>query len=246
MLNKNIIVTGATSGIGLHTCKVLLDAGAKVFGIGRELSKLKALSEEYPKGQLTCENFDLSRTQDIEMFLQENINIIGKVDGFVHCAGIEETVPLSLYTPEKIKTIYDINVFSSIELLRVISKKKNSNNGASFILISSVMGNLGQAGKVGYCSTKSALLGVVKSSALELSKRRIRVNAILPGVVETALTEKLFENVSEVSKKQIIDMHPLGLGSIENVVPSIVFLLSDGATWITGQSMVVDGGYSIH
>jgi NAD(P)-dependent dehydrogenase (short-subunit alcohol dehydrogenase family) len=246
MLNKYIIVTGATSGLGLSTCKELLDAGARVFGIGRDISKLDALGREYAQDQLIYESFDLSKVNDIELFLQESIDKNGKVDGFVHCAGIEETIPLPLYTPEKIKEIYNINVFASIELLRIISKKKNSNNGASFVFISSVMGNLGQAGKVGYCSTKAALLGVVKSSALELSKRRIRVNAILPGIVDTPLTKKLFENISETSKKQIVDMHPLGLGSVEDVVPSIAFLLSNHSSWITGQSIVVDGGYSIH
>lgn len=107
------------------------------------------------------------------------------------------------------------------------------------------MGILGQSGKVGYCASKSAVIGAVKASALELAKRNIRVNAVLPGVVMTPMTEKLFEKIDEASQKRIQDMHPLGFGTVEDVVPTIAFLLSDNSKWITGQNIIIDGGYSI-
>jgi NAD(P)-dependent dehydrogenase (short-subunit alcohol dehydrogenase family) len=158
---------------------------------------------------------------------------------------MEETVPISLYVPEKIENIFKINVFSGIELLRYFSKKKYSNESASVVFISSVMGELGQPGKIGYCSTKAAILGVVKSAALELAKRKIRVNSIAPGVVNTPMTKKLFELIDDDNINRIKNMHPLGIGEVTDVVPTLAFLLSDNSKWITGQNIKIDGGYSI-
>lgn len=245
MVGKNIIVTGATSGIGLGICKQLVAAGAFVIGIGRNLNSIAELSATYSSDKIVFKSFDLFDLEGIESLIDGFISDHGKIDGFVHCAGMEETVPLSMYKTDKIRKIFEVNVFSGIEILRVISKKKYSNDLASFVFLSSVMGNLGQSGKVGYCATKSALLGVVKSSALELAKRKIRVNAILPGIVLTPLTEKLFASLPEEQVERIKDMHPLGLAEIEDLVPTVIFLLSDQSKWITGQSIVVDGGYSI-
>lgn len=107
------------------------------------------------------------------------------------------------------------------------------------------MGVLGQPGKIGYCSTKSAVLGIVKSSALEFAKRKIRVNAVSPGVVNTPMTQNLFEQISNDNKEEIISMHPLGIGEVDDVVPTILFLISKDSKWITGQNLIIDGGYSI-
>jgi NAD(P)-dependent dehydrogenase (short-subunit alcohol dehydrogenase family) len=130
-------------------------------------------------------------------------------------------------------------------LIRLFSKKKYSNDGASVIFFSSVMGILGQQGKIGYCSSKSAILGLTKSSALELAKRKIRVNAVLPGVVNTPITQKLFSQLEQINIDSIIAMHPLGIGEVEDIVPVVEFLLSDGSRWLTGQNIIIDGGYSI-
>jgi NAD(P)-dependent dehydrogenase (short-subunit alcohol dehydrogenase family) len=107
------------------------------------------------------------------------------------------------------------------------------------------MGTLGQPGKIGYCSTKSAVLGMVKASALELAKRKIRVNAVLPGVVNTPMTQNLFTQIDDDNIKQITNMHPLGLGEVTDIVPTILFLISENSKWITGQNFIIDGGYSI-
>ena len=107
------------------------------------------------------------------------------------------------------------------------------------------MGVLGQPGKIGYCSTKAAVLGMVKAGALEFAKRKIRVNAVLPGVVNTPMTQNLFAQIGKERIEQITEMHPLGLGNVEDVVPAILFLISENSKWITGQNFVIDGGYSI-
>lgn len=241
---KLVLITGVSSGIGHAICEALLSGGWKVLGLGRSQSAVNSFFERFPEAFFFRE-VDLLNVSTIEETISGFTEVEGKLDGFVHCAGMEETLPLTMYTFEKIQHIFILNVFSGIEILRVVSKKKNSNDGSSMLFISSVMAELGQPGKVGYCASKAALSGVIKSSALELFKRKIRVNAILPGIVETPLSQKLFESLNQDQIDSIVKMHPLGIGTVEDIVPTVRFLLSNESRWITGQNIVIDGGYSI-
>lgn len=243
--DKIYLVTGVTSGIGKDIATNLLALEAKVVGIGRDESKVDDLIKGDNKENFIFVSFDLTILDAIENLLCEFVDNIGRFDGFIHCAGKEETIPLSVYKADKIRMIFETNVFSGIEILRVFSKKKISNENASIVFFSSVMGELGQPGKVGYCATKAAVLGIVKASSLELAKRRIRVNAISPGVVKTPMTQHLFSQLSDEGITLIEGMHPLGLGNVNDITPAVLFLLSDQSKWITGQNIKIDGGYSI-
>lgn len=240
---KRYLVTGITSGIGNGVCKALLSEGHEVLGIGRNLQAIEGIVCD----RLHFKQFDLS---DIEAIESEVFNDFcarfGKLTGMVLCAGIEDTAPLILQTPPKVQHIFNINVLSQLEFFRQFSKKKFSNDRSSVIFLSSVMGILGQPGKITYSATKASLLGIVKSAALEVAKREMRVNAILPGIIKTPLVEKLFKELDDAGIQKIIDMHPLGLGGVEDVANTVLFLLSDKSRWITGQGIVIDGGYSIH
>lgn len=241
--DKKVLITGATSGIGLALCAFLLKQNCTVIAVGRDESKITHLQKQFNES-LQFVSLDLNEFNSYTKIFDEAL-AGQKLDGFAHCAGMEETLPLTMYNPENIAKIYNINVFSGIELLRWFSKKKYSNDSASIVYISSVMGELGQPGKIGYCSTKSAVLGVVKSSALELAKRKFRVNAVSPGVVNTPMTQKLFSQIEDENILRIKQMHPLDIGEVGDVVPMIAFLLSDNSKWITGQNIKIDGGYSI-
>ncbi|MGK4567221.1 SDR family NAD(P)-dependent oxidoreductase [Flavobacterium sp. 3HN19-14] len=175
--DKKILVTGATSGLGLALCEYLIQNNCKVVAIGRDESKIKEAGISHQNFRFL--GIELTDFDTYETIFENDDS--EKFDGFVHCAGIEETLPLTLSTHAAMEKIFDINVFSGIELLRYFSKKKYSNDGASVVFLSSVMGELGQAGKVGYCATKAAIIGVVKASSLELAKRKFRVNSIAPG-----------------------------------------------------------------
>lgn len=242
--NKSYLVTGATSGLGNATVSKLLESGAAILGIGRDGSKVEQFIKQFPD-RFTFLEVDLNAEFDIEKDLADFVAVHGKFNGAVNCAGKEETLPLSMYTPQKLKGIFNVNFNSPLEIMRLLTKKKYGEDAASFVFLSSVMGELGQPGKTGYCASKAALLGLVKASALELAGRKIRVNAISPGVVETPMTQKLFDQITEENKNNIIAMHPLGMGQIEDIIPLILFLLSDNSRWITGQNIKIDGGYSI-
>lgn len=132
-----------------------------------------------------------------------------------------------------------------IEILRLFSRKKNSNDASSVIFFSSVVAELGQPEKAGYCASNSAISGVIKASALELAKRKIRVNAIFPRAIDTPMTNELFSNLDEENTNEIKKMHPLGIGKVEDVTSTAMFLLSNKSSWLAGQNIKIDGGYSI-
>ena len=243
--NKNIIVTGASSGIGKQCAITFSQLGANVILIARNEKRIKETFNKLKKGNHLIILQDITEYDKLEEVVNTSVYKVGKISGFIHSAGIETTLPLRSMQSSYYERIFRINVISGFELARIISKKKYlDERGASFVFISSVMGILGQAGKVGYCSSKGALLSGAKAMALELVKKNIRVNCILPGVVETEMTNKMFENLSEDSKKAIIEMHPLGLGKPNDIAYACAYLLSDVARWVTGTNLVIDGGYS--
>ena len=243
--NKNIIITGASSGIGRRCAITFSQLGANVTLIARNKQRLEDTYSKLDKGNHLIVSQDITGYDKLEQIIKYSVEKVGRISGFVHSAGIEMTLPLRNMQPSYYEKMFSVNVISGFGLARIISKKKYINKeGASFVFISSVMGILGQVGKVGYCSSKGALLPGAKAMALEIAKKNIRINCILPGVVETEMTNKMFENLPEDSKKSVIDMHPLGLGKPEDIANACTFLLSDASRWITGTNLIVDGGYS--
>ncbi len=243
--NKNIIITGASSGIGRKCAITFSQFGANVILVARNKERLKHTFSKLSKRNHIFIIQDITEYDKLEEIVSTAVKKIGKISGFVHSAGIEMTLPLRSMSPSYYKNIFAINVISGFELARIISKKKYlDGKGASLVFISSVMGMLGQAGKVGYCSSKGALISGSKAMALELASKNIRVNCVLPGIVETEMSNKMFDGLPEESKKLIICMHPLGLGKPNDIAYACAYLLSDAARWITGSNLVIDGGYS--
>jgi NAD(P)-dependent dehydrogenase (short-subunit alcohol dehydrogenase family) len=146
--------------------------------------------------------------------------------------------------PEKMDEFFHANVHSAINLTRIVTKQsRKSEEGASVVFISSVMGIVGENGKSLYSMTKGALIAGARSLAIELAPRNIRVNCISPGVVESPMSKGAIYSRNEESLNKIRGMHPLGLGRPEDVANASVFLLSDASRWITGTNLIVDGGY---
>lgn len=243
-VGKTILITGGSSGIGKAIAIYISKKGAKVILIGRDCEKLKEAYSNLEGNGHSYFSLDLKEINKIEPVIMQAVDISGKIDGFVHCAGIEVTLPLKNSKRNIWEDVFSVNVYAGFEIARLVSQKKYRNAKASFVFMSSVMGKLGEGGKVIYCSSKGAVLGGVKAIAVEFAQKGIRCNAVLPGIVETELVEKLFNGLSKDAKDKIISKHPLGIGKPEDVASLTAFLLSDDAGWITGSEFVIDGGYS--
>jgi NAD(P)-dependent dehydrogenase (short-subunit alcohol dehydrogenase family) len=236
--NKLILVSGATSGIGFEICKQIFFAGGNFIGIGRnikELRKFIEINQIFDSKVITVDLSQESQTLDA-------IKIIDKIDGFVHCAGIVKNNPIQFFNKDLYNQIRAINLDSSLIILSQLLKQKKLNKPSSVIFMSSISGIFGMKGNGLYAITKSSLNIMAKTYANELSGKRIRVNAIAPGMVNTKISQDandfLSQEVIELDKKK----YPLGYGEPEDVALPVIFLLSEASKWITGQVIVLDGG----
>ncbi|GHT19525.1 oxidoreductase [Bacteroidia bacterium] len=240
--NKNIIVTGASSGIGRQTAVACAKMGANVVLIARNTEKL----QETLHLMQNTENhkvigFDVSDFENIGKTIDEIVREKGKINGFVHCAGMELTVPFIAMKAAHYKEIFNVNTIAAFEFVRHISKKKYAADKLSLVLISSIAAHCGQAGLAAYSMSKSALTGGIKSLAVELAPKSIRINTIEPGwVLGTNMTQK-YDNENNAPDKSL---YPLGYGQTADVANACVYLLSNAAQWVTGTNLIVDGGYS--
>jgi len=242
---KNIVITGASSGIGRQCAISCSQMGASLVLIARNEERLKETYNNLERGDHLYYSQDITKYEEIKLIIKDTVAKIGKISGFIHSAGIEMTLPLKIMKPEYYNELYSVNVISGFEFAKIISKKKYlDSKGASFVFIASIMGVLGQAGKIGYCSSKSSLISGIKAMSLELVNKRIRCNTISPSVVKTEMSKKMFDSLSEDSKKEIEHMHPLGLGDPRDIANACIYLLSDASKWVTGTNLIVDGGYS--
>lgn len=241
---KKIIITGASSGIGQRCAVDCSRMGATVILVARNeerLAQTKTLMEGC--GHLSI-SIDLTDSNAIQNIAAEIAQSVGKVDGLINCAGISTTLPLKLISSDKLDKFFRTNVFSAIELTREITKVKSMNNGGSVIFISSIMGCVGESGKSLYSMTKGALISASRSLACEFAKRMIRVNCISPGAILTPINENL-PHMSDPDQRNILEgKHPLGLGQTSDISSACIYLLSDASRWVTGQNLIVDGGYT--
>lgn len=243
--NKIILITGASSGIGRSCSVECSKGGAGLILIARnedELQKTVSMLAENTKVETIIA--DIAQCENLEELIAEKVSVLGKISGFIHCAGVEKTLPLKKHTPQLYHDIFAVNVIAGFEIAKVLSLKKYKTETSSFVFISSVAGMVGEIGKAAYSSSKGAVISGARSLAMELSRSNVRVNSISPAMVNTPILEKMFENIGEDAAEEILKKHPLGIGKPEDVANACIFLLSDAARWITGSNLVVDGGYS--
>ena len=168
----------------------------------------------------------------------------GPFSGLVCCAGVLPTAPLRGLSLDEIEAAFRLNTIAPMLLTQAFRKPGACTSPSSIVLISSVMGLVGQPGRTLYSATKSALIGFVRSAALELARQKIRINAVAPGIVETGPVKELFASLGETQRNAIIASHALGLGDTSDVANAVEFLLSEKSRWITGTTLVLDGGYT--
>ncbi|MBR6894093.1 MAG: SDR family oxidoreductase [Bacteroidaceae bacterium] len=242
---KTIVVTGASSGIGQQCVIDCSKMGAKVVLIGRNEQRLsETLSSLEGEGHLSV-TFDLTNFDDLKGCVKSIVEKAGPIDGLVNCAGISTTLPLKLMNAEKMDEFFHSNVFSSIELTRHFCQMgKVNKSGASIVFLSSIMALAGENGKSLYSMTKGALLSAVRSLACEFARRNIRFNAVSPGAILTPINQDLPHMKNPEARAALESKHLLGLGKTTDISNACIYLLSDASRWVTGQNLVVDGGYT--
>lgn len=236
-----VLVTGASSGIGRATAIECSRMGATVIATGRNAERLASTFAELDGDGHQQIAADLTADEDIERV----VGMMPQLDGAVLCAGKGVLIPLKFAKRQKFDDVFEINFFSQIELLRLLVKKKKFNKGASVAVIDSIGGNSSfTTGNIVYGSSKAALQSAMRYCALELAPN-VRVNCICPGMVETPLISGATVDADDRRRDEA--QYPMGrYGAPVEVAQCAVYLLSNAASWVTGQSFVIDGGFSIN
>ena len=234
---KTILVTGASSGIGRATAIECSKMGAKLVITARNEERLnKTLSELEGDGHVAL-IADLTVKDDVANLVVS----LPSLDGVVYNAGVGITVPLGFIKEEDLYRVFETNLFSTMMLNKAILRKKKINKQASIVFTSSISALFNTPGIALYGATKAALLSYMRSCACELADKKIRVNAVLPGMIQTELING--GTLSEADKESDMATYPLKrYGTPQDVAYAFIYLLSDASSWVTGTSLIVDGG----
>lgn len=239
---KQILITGASSGIGRAVAQQCAIAGGRCLITGRDQHRLTAVLDSLAGAGHSAVCADLT---DMEQ-LSALVATIPKLDGVVCCAGIADTTIFKFTDNESLARIFETNTFSVIRLIRELTNNKTLAKESSIVMITSISGvRCGYIGGSLYGASKGALEGFMKGTALELAPRKIRINTIVPGMIETPLLEQ--SSISEDQLREDMNKYPMKrYGHPEEVGYAVVYMLSDATKWMTGTSLVIDGGYTLN
>lgn len=238
--DKKVIITGATGGIGQSIVAAFLEHGAQVVASGTNRAKLEALQAQYAdKGELQLLPCALDDTAQVETLIPQAIDMLGGLDVLVNNAGITRDGLMMRMKDEDWDAVIAINLSANFRLSRAAIKPMIKQRHGRIINITSVVGVMGNPGQANYCASKAGLIGMSKSLAAEVAARGVTVNCIAPGFIKTAMTEALDEKQSARITANI----PAGtFGLPEDIAAGATFLASDGARYITGQTLHINGG----
>ena len=240
-----IMVTGASSGLGRETSILLSQLGAHVILVGRNEEQLNKTLSLMEGDRHYIKPFDLKKVDEIPKWMKLIAAETGPLRGLVHSAGISATLPLRGTSTKKLEEIMCVNFTAAVNLTKAIRLKGIRAESVSIVYISSVAGLGGEPGLTAYSASKGALLSFCRSAAVELANEGIRINSVAPGQVMTEMGKKTEATLPPEHFKALEAKHPLGFGKSRDVANAVAFLLADTAKWITGTTMVVDGGYLI-
>ena len=236
--NLNIVLTGATGGIGNSILEKLIKAEANVLATGTNEEKLNAIKNKYKS--VKVERFDISEHKEIENFINKVSDELGnKIDILINNAGVTSDNLSIRMKEEEWKKVIDINLTSTFLLSKNVIKKMLKNKKGKIINITSVVGHTGNIGQANYTASKAGLVAMSKSFALEYGKKNININCVSPGFITTDMTNKIDENYKETLKSRI----PMDrFGDPKDVANTVLFLCSNLSDYITGETIHVNGG----
>jgi NAD(P)-dependent dehydrogenase (short-subunit alcohol dehydrogenase family) len=244
--NRWVVVSGASSGLGRAISIELVAQGARVVLLGRDMDRLAQTAQlAGPLERTHIAALDLAQLEKIAPTLQDLFPRLGSCYGLCHSAGALQLLPLMASKPARARRLMDINFHAGLELARAVTARSVMDaQMGSIVWIASVAAHVGLPGQAAYSATKGAVLAAMRALAIELAPRQIRVNAVSPGWVDTAMTQALHAQITPEQQQQTIQQHPLGLGQAQDVARAAAFMLHPQNRWITAADLVVDGGYS--
>ena len=244
LAGRNILITGASSGIGRATAVAASRLGARIVLVARRAEVLEEVVESLSGEGHLAVPFDVLDTGAIPGMLRGVVDQVGRLDGLLHAAGAHATTPLRTVTAAKVDELLALNVTTALLFTKAFRHAAVRAADPSVVFMSSAVGLTGEAGVSAYAASKAAVAALARSLALELAREGIRVNSIAAGVVGTAMTEGMRANVGSTGWDAITAAHPLGIGTAEDVANAALYLLSPASRWVTGTALVVDGGYT--
>ena len=236
--NKNIIVTGASGGIGNSIIKRLNEAGANILASGTRIEKLEELKKNFEG--LKILKFDISQSDKIEEFIENATNELGgSLDGIINNAGITQDNLAIRMSLDEWQKVININLTSTFLMSKFAIKKMLKNKSGKIVNITSVVGHTGNLGQANYTASKAGIVAMSKSLAIEYAKKNININCISPGFIKTAMTDKIDDKFKEVIVSKIPSAR---LGEPHDIANAVLFLISDQSNYINGETLHVNGG----
>ena len=236
--NKNIIVTGASGGIGNSIIKKLSESGANILASGTKIEKLEKLKSQFANIKIL--KFDISQTDNIEDFIEKSsLELGGNLSCLINNAGITQDNLAIRMSLDEWKKVIDVNLTSTFLLSKFAIKKMLKNKYGKIINITSVVGHTGNLGQANYTASKAGIIAMSKSLAIEYAKKNININCISPGFIKTAMTDKLDEKFKEIILSKIPSAR---LGEPEDIANAVLFLASNQSDYINGETLHVNGG----
>ena len=235
---KNIIVTGASGGIGNSIIKKLSDAGANILASGTRIEKLEELKKNFDGIKIL--KFDISQSDKIEEFIENATNELGgSLDSIINNAGITQDNLAIRMSLDEWQKVININLTSTFLMSKFAIKKMLKNKSGKIVNITSVVGHTGNLGQANYTASKAGIVAMSKSLAIEYAKKNININCISPGFIKTAMTDK----IDDKFKESIISKIPSArLGNPDDIANAVLFLSSDQSDYINGETLHVNGG----
>jgi 3-oxoacyl-[acyl-carrier protein] reductase len=235
---KNIIVTGASGGIGNAIIKKLSEAGANILASGTRIEKLEELKKNFE--DLKILKFDISQSDKIEEFIEKATNELGgSLDRIVNNAGITQDNLAIRMSLDEWQKVININLTSTFLMSKFAIKKMLKNKSGKIVNITSVVGHTGNLGQANYTASKAGIVAMSKSLAIEYAKKNININCISPGFIKTAMTDKIDDKFKEVIISKIPSAR---LGEPDDIANAVLFLSSDQSNYINGETLHVNGG----
>lgn len=235
-----VLIHGVTSPLGSALLQHRVENGDQVIGFGRSMDKIEMLKTRFPTASLMC--MDHSDTRNLEASTME---IVGNshIESLVVLNGRHELRPFNMVNTKRLKLLLDDNVLYPIEIVRLTLAADKKKRLKSIVMVGSVSSLRGEKGLVGYSTAKSALIGFVKSASKELALKGTRINLISPGFIESPVGNYVLSKVSK-SKEDLKEIYPMGIGTADDFVDGVDFLLGKKSAWLTGHNLVLDGGFT--